>query len=144
MIAEPGFVVVSVNEVRRTRRLLALPADVDLLPGKAYLLVPTGRALSWASESEMEIAHQWAFENRNNIKKKKKKNSSDPPKKSSGSGSRVSPAVSVSDADNGEVEVEEEVPREVAITFTGTGTAGRLSGSLRRWNPALEPILESH
>ncbi|XP_061338455.1 uncharacterized protein LOC133285262 [Gastrolobium bilobum] len=129
MIEELGHVIIPVEELRRTRRISALPADQELLGGKVYLLAPVSRVHSKASESEMAIAEQWCSE--------KKSNKSGPRKKKSGNMAKVSPVSTLSGRD-GEIEVS---------SFPGRGNLVGIPchqlGSRGRWNPVLEPILES-
>ncbi|KAK7278187.1 hypothetical protein RJT34_23212 [Clitoria ternatea] len=52
MIQELGHVITSVDDLRRTRRISALP-------GRVYLLVPASKVHRKASEFETGIAEQW-------------------------------------------------------------------------------------
>lgn len=56
MVEAIGHAVAPVEELRRTRRIKALPADEELVAGKVYLLVPVSRVHSKASEFEMALA----------------------------------------------------------------------------------------
>lgn len=120
MIEEIGHVITPADELRRTRRVSALAADEELVAGKVYLLVPASRVHSKASALEMAIAEeeeecgQWT-------------------KKTSANMAKVSPSpVSKlrDEWDDGENEV-------------GILPVCPRMGNQRRWNPALDPILES-
>ncbi|KAJ1425662.1 hypothetical protein SESBI_11021 [Sesbania bispinosa] len=124
MIEELGHVIAPVEDLRRTRRISALPADQELLAGKAYLLVPASRVHSKASESEMEIAERWSC--------KKRSNKSGQRKKKSGNMAKVSPISALSGKEE-EIEVNNFVGKGKLVGIPCQG----------RWNPVLEPILES-
>ena len=121
MIEEPGQVIAPVDELRLTRRISALPADEELQAGKVYLLIPASRVHSKASPYEMAITEEW------DCGKKKK------PRRNSNKVSLVS-AVSEGE-DGGDL---------FAVKITGIPCCQRLGNQCqRRWNPVLEPILES-
>ena len=126
MIQELGHVIAPVEELRRTRRISALPADEELVAGKVYLLVPASRVHSKASEFEMAIAEQWGCEKNGRRKKK-----------SSGNMAKVLPVSSLGQRD-GEIEVSSFQGMLVGIPCHQLGIQHR-----RRWNPVLEPIVES-
>ncbi|KAJ8620467.1 hypothetical protein MRB53_028996 [Persea americana] len=65
MLEEPGHVICPAEELKRTRRVIAMKAEGELLAGKVYLLFPVSRVNSRVSESDMA---------RIDAKKKKKKN----------------------------------------------------------------------
>ena len=121
MIQELGHVITPVEELRRTRQILALPADEELVAGKVYLLVPASRVHSKASEFEMAIAEK-------NGRRKKK---------SSGNMAKVLPVSSLGQRD-GEIEVSSFQGMLVGIPCHQLGIQHG-----RRWNPVLEPIVES-
>ncbi|MED6138280.1 hypothetical protein PIB30_072755 [Stylosanthes scabra] len=57
MIDQIGHVITPAEVLQKTRRILPLGADDELLPGKLYLLVPASRVNSKASASEMAKTH---------------------------------------------------------------------------------------
>ena len=126
MIQELGHVITPVEELRRTRRILALPADEELVAGKVYLLVPASRVHSKASEFEMAIAEQWGTCEKSDRRKKR-----------SGNKAKVSPVSGLGEK-NGEIEVSSFQGILVGIPCHQLGIQHG-----RRWNPVLEPIVES-
>ncbi|KDP28244.1 hypothetical protein JCGZ_14015 [Jatropha curcas] len=117
MLEEPGHVVSPVQELRRTRRLIALRAEDELLAGKFYLLVHLSKLNRKISESELGIIESAAAAS------KKKKSSK------GRRGAKVLPAV----ANEAESEVKEELDMGFACC--------RLE-KCRQWTPALEAITE--
>ncbi|XP_054783371.1 uncharacterized protein LOC129290587 [Prosopis cineraria] len=120
MIEEPGHVIAPVDELHRTRRIAALPADHELLRGKAYMLVPAGRVHSRASDFEIAITEPWDSEKR----KTKRGWESRRKKGVRGNMAKVIPVAST-----------EQGP-SLVLKRERFGNQGR-------WSPALEPILES-
>lgn len=120
MLEQPGHFIALVDELRLSRRMKAMRADDELLVGKIYVLVPSGRVNSKVSELEMAII-DLACKKRASTKQ---------------SGSKVLPAMMVEPKEEEEGEVQ---------GFGGkvTGLPGCQLGNHRRWSPALEPISES-
>ncbi|GAU11286.1 hypothetical protein TSUD_342770 [Trifolium subterraneum] len=56
MIELIGHVITPVEDLLRTRRIMALRADEELIAGKVYLVVPVSRVNSKASEFEIAVA----------------------------------------------------------------------------------------
>ncbi|KAK7269617.1 hypothetical protein RIF29_22350 [Crotalaria pallida] len=139
MIEELGHVIVPVEELLRTRRVsAALPADQELVAGKVYLLVPVSRVHTKATELEMEIVEKWC-----NCEKKNKSSSSGKRKKAA-SGNNMAKVSPVSN----KVELLLEGSNFNSGKLSGGGVSSSVSScdQLRRqarWNPVLEPILES-
>ncbi|KAG6644991.1 hypothetical protein I3843_08G087800 [Carya illinoinensis] len=55
MLEHPGHAIASVEDLRRTRLISGKRADDELLAGKVYLLVSSGRVHCRVSELEMAI-----------------------------------------------------------------------------------------
>ncbi|MED6139634.1 hypothetical protein PIB30_085696 [Stylosanthes scabra] len=114
MIDQIGHVITPAEVLQKTRRILPLGADEELLPGKVYLLIPASRVNSKASASEMAKTH---------IKKHKTANMA-----------KVSPSKLTWDQ-------QPEQPKDqispLPLNFT-VGYQGK-----RRWCPVLDPIFES-
>ncbi|OAY61915.1 hypothetical protein MANES_01G226900v8 [Manihot esculenta] len=117
MLEEPGHVVSSLHDLRRTRRLSALRAEDEIFAGKIYILVPLSKVHRKISDSEMAI-----LESAEKRSKKKR------------SGAKILPAVPVT------VEVETEMVEALEGLDSGFGSC-RL-GNYCHWTPVLEPILE--
>lgn len=58
MIELIGHVITPAEELLRTRRIIALRANEDLVAGKVYLVVPVSRVNCKASEFEISIAEK--------------------------------------------------------------------------------------
>ncbi|KAK7269619.1 hypothetical protein RIF29_22352 [Crotalaria pallida] len=141
MIEELGHVIVPVEELRLTKRVSALPAVEELVAGKVYLLVPVSRVHTKATQLEMAIVEKWCNCEKKN---KKKKSSSGKRKKASGINmAKVSPV-----SKNGELLLLEGSNFIISGKLSGGASSSSSSScdQLRRqarWNPVLEPILES-
>lgn len=122
MIEEPGHVIAPVDVLRRTRRIWALPADEELVGGKAYLLVPTSRVQCRASESEIAIIQEFDCMG----KKKKKKGLR---------GGNMAKVIPIQIVNLKEEQDELKLLPLIQIS--------QRLGKQARWNPVLEPILES-
>lgn len=118
MIEAIGHIITPAEEIRKTRRITALPADEELVAKKVYLLVPVSRINSKASEFEIAIAEEKGKRRRRGIKT-----------------ARVSPSP-------GSKLTEKDEEKEVAVLPPFVVPTMRM-GNQRRWNPVLEPICES-
>lgn len=125
MLDLPGHIVAPVDETRRSRRIMALRADDELMPGKAYLAVFASRMNSKVDEAELAAIESMFGRKRNGgskrseVKMKSKGGTlyvAIPEEKDGGGGSSVG---------------------------AGGGFNPQLNSCGRRqWNPVLEPILE--
>lgn len=124
MLEQPGNAVAPVEELRQTRRISAMRADDELLAGKVYLLVPTGRVHCKVSDLEMAII-ELACKKRASVLKP--------------SGSKVLPAAAAAELT--------EVGEDEVKTFGGdqviAGLPGHQFWNYKRWSPVLEPISEA-
>ncbi|KAL2934815.1 Hemagglutinin-neuraminidase [Bienertia sinuspersici] len=55
MRENPSFALVSVEQLRRTRHIVAMKADERLLGRKVYLLVPFDMVKSWLSKAQLAL-----------------------------------------------------------------------------------------
>ncbi|KAE8723212.1 Secretion-associated RAS super family 2 isoform 1 [Hibiscus syriacus] len=55
MLEEPGHVISSVKDLKRTRSVVAVRADDELLAGEVYVLVPIGRVRNKVTDTDMAI-----------------------------------------------------------------------------------------
>lgn len=118
MLEDPGYVVSRVDDLRRTRRILAMRADDVLSAGKAYLMVPLSRVHCVVSATEMALIDAPS-------KKMSKKRA----------GSRVLPAGNDGETENSEVQSR--------VLVGDGGSYGRQRvGNCRPWSPVLETISE--
>ncbi|KAJ9171739.1 hypothetical protein P3X46_015058 [Hevea brasiliensis] len=116
MLEEPGHVISSLHDLRRTRRISALRAEDELFAGKLYLLVPLSKVNRKISDSEMAI-----IESAKKRSQKKRR------------GSKIQPAVPMT------VEAETEVESLEGLDSDFGSCQLR---NFCHWTPALEPILE--
>ncbi|OMO82138.1 hypothetical protein COLO4_23245 [Corchorus olitorius] len=120
MLEEPGHVIAAVEELKRTRRVVAMRADDDLMAGKVYVLVPIARVHCKVLDADLAI-----IEAASSGKKRRK------------SGSKVSPAVAE------ELTKEEDSDKlKVLGERCSKGFHGYRLGNYRPWTPVLEPISE--
>ncbi|GMI69466.1 hypothetical protein like AT3G03280 [Hibiscus trionum] len=112
MLEEPGHVISCVNDLKRTRSVVAMRADGELLAAEVYVLVPIGRVHNKVTDTDMAIIEAVCGG-------KRRRNS----------GAKVSPVAT---------EVEESRVRvsPVAVPY------GYRSRSCRPWTPVLESITE--
>ncbi|XVF22109.1 hypothetical protein REPUB_Repub12eG0145600 [Reevesia pubescens] len=117
MLEEPGHIISPVEELKRTRRMIAMRADDDLLVGKVYVLVPIGRVHCKVTDADMAI-----IEAACSGKKRRK------------SVAKVLP------------DVTEEEESEVLVfpeeCMKGIPLPGCRLGNYTPWTPVLEPISE--
>ena len=66
MIELIGNVIIPAEELLKTRRIMALRADEELVAGKVYLLVPVSRINCKASEFEISIAERGSGKRKGN------------------------------------------------------------------------------
>ncbi|KAE8689127.1 Secretion-associated RAS super family 2 isoform 1 [Hibiscus syriacus] len=111
MLDEPGHIVSPLEELKRTRRVVAMRADDELLAGKVYVLVPMQRVNCRVTDTDMAI-----IEAACSGKKRRKSG-----------GARVLPDVAA------EEEEESRVDRDLSVH-------GCRKGSCRPWTPALKTI----
>ncbi|XP_022960525.1 uncharacterized protein LOC111461238 [Cucurbita moschata] len=114
MLERPGYVISSVDVLRRTRRISALKADDELVGGKIYVLVALGRIGSKVSVVELENLEL-------GCKNKGKK-----------IGSKVLPAAAA----------EEGKKEDIGSGISGSDQLSCGRGNYKRWNPNLESISE--
>lgn len=115
---EPGHVISPAEEIRRTRRFMAVKAEDEIVARKVYLLVPLSRVNHKVSESDMKLI-ELAYKNRSKTKR---------------SGSKVSQAMAE----------EFRMDQECLVNVSEHHRLGpQLKGYSRGWNPVLEPISES-
>ncbi|TYG44842.1 hypothetical protein ES288_D11G127500v1 [Gossypium darwinii] len=55
LLEEPGYIISPVEELKRSRRPVAMRADDELLVGKVYVLVPIGRIHRKVADADMAI-----------------------------------------------------------------------------------------
>ncbi|KAK9015709.1 hypothetical protein V6N11_006803 [Hibiscus sabdariffa] len=114
MLDAPGHVIASVEELKRTRRVVAMRADDELLAGKVYVLIPIQRVHCKVTDADMTIIEAAC------TRKMRKKSG----------GARVLPDVGVESG-----EEESQVDRVLPLH-------GCRLGNYRQWTPVLEPISE--
>ncbi|KAF9665319.1 hypothetical protein SADUNF_Sadunf16G0110400 [Salix dunnii] len=123
MLEEPGHAICPLHELKQRNRLIAIPADDELLPGKVYLLVTLSKVNCKVSASELAIMESTIAACAKKSSKKR-------------NGAKVLPDMAV--------ELEEGSKGEVSV-FEGndlpSSTGCRLV-NYRQWTPALEPISE--
>ncbi|KAK9281480.1 hypothetical protein L1049_004383 [Liquidambar formosana] len=119
MVEDPGHVISPVNEICRTRRILAMRADDELSAGRVYMMVPVHRVNCRVSEMDVAIMESAC------AKRWRQRGSS-----------KVLP-----DGIGGKRE-SSEGPVKV-LDGGDTGFPSNRMGSYRQWNPVLEPISES-
>ncbi|KAK8509797.1 hypothetical protein V6N13_093644 [Hibiscus sabdariffa] len=112
MLEEPGHVISSVEDLKRTRSVVAMRADGELLAGEVYVLVPIGRVHNKVTDTDMAIIEAVC----GGMKRRK-------------SGAKVSPVAT---------EVEESRVRVSSVAVA----RGYRSRSCRPWTPVLESITE--
>ncbi|KAL4312683.1 hypothetical protein GQ457_01G054190 [Hibiscus cannabinus] len=116
MLDAPGHVIASVEQLKRTRRVVAMRADDELLAGKVYVLVPIQRVHCKVTDADMTVIEAAC------TRKMRRKSG----------GARVLPDVGV---ESGEEEEESQVDRVLPLH-------GCRMGNYRQWTPVLEPISE--
>ncbi|XVE73415.1 hypothetical protein DITRI_Ditri11bG0116300 [Diplodiscus trichospermus] len=124
MLEEPGHIVSSVEDLKRTRRVAAMRADDELLVGKVYVLIPIGRVHCKVTDADMAIIEAACSG------KKKRKNS----------GSKILPDMTE--------ELIEEKENEAQVLpekcMKGIPLPGYRLVNYKPWTPVLEPISEMH
>lgn len=120
MLEEPGHIISTLDELKRTHRVAAMRADDELLATKVYVLVPIGRVHCKVNDADMAI-----IEAACSGKRRRKI-----------SGAKVLPADVME-----EEESQFQVLGEKSIKGIPVSTGYRL-GSCRPWTPVLEPISE--
>ncbi|GLT42630.1 hypothetical protein SLA2020_166200 [Shorea laevis] len=129
MVEEPGHVVSIVDHLRVTRRVSAVRADDELLPGKVYMLVPICRVNCRITEAEMERIEAACTEKKRKEMSRKKRRTS----------VKVSPAVTEPE----EFRKEEDSRNEVVGTKIETPCyLKRRHYGAAPWSPVLETISE--
>ncbi|GAB4830565.1 hypothetical protein Ancab_020330 [Ancistrocladus abbreviatus] len=124
MLENPGYLVSLVDEIRRTRRIMAMKAEERLQGRRVYLLVPVGNVNCKVTELQMSLVES--------ICRKKRR---------SRGGLKVLP-LAVSDAGVGADRVVEDVGLGRTCGRKESGGAGHPLRHNRPWTPVLEPILE--
>ncbi|GMI73720.1 hypothetical protein HRI_001041300 [Hibiscus trionum] len=114
MLDEPGHVIAPVQDLKRTRRVLPMRADDELLAGKVYVLVPMQRVHCKVTDADMAIIEAACAG-------KKRRRSG---------GARVLPDVGAELR-----EEESQVDRVLPVH-------GCRLENYRAWTPVLEPISE--
>ncbi|KAF8036787.1 hypothetical protein BT93_C2486 [Corymbia citriodora subsp. variegata] len=123
MLEAPGHVVVPVDEIWRSRRNVAMHAEVELVPGKAYLAVPASRINRKVDGAELAAIESM-------LKRKK-------------IGTSKRGEAKMTKSKGGTLYVVSEEGKNGGGGGTGGGFDPQLNScSRRQWNPVLEPILE--
>ncbi|KAI3414392.1 uncharacterized protein J3R85_016392 [Psidium guajava] len=123
MLEASGRIVAPVDEIWRRRRIVAMHADDELVPGKTYLVVLASRMNGKVDEAELMAIESMFRMKRNNNRKRMKKSK----------GGTLYMAISEGEKNGG------------GAGGGGGGFQPQLNSySRRQWNPVLEPILEDN